>query len=76
MDDIYIYRKNCYNIIDAEGEYVREWANNDTSNTLIEVGMTVLIPHVLFTQISPEKYEFCGPLLMMAELFAKLTQTR
>ena len=76
MDAIFKYKKNCYNLTDAEGEYIREWTNNGTSDTLIEVGMSFLMPHIKFTKLSSNQYQWCGPMLIIAEQFGKLSQTR
>ena len=76
MDILYENRKNCYDVNNGEEEYVRQWADNQTTNITIEVQSFPFIPYLFYTQHNSTDYQWCGPMLLLVEAFAKLTRTR
>ena len=67
---------NCYNLIDSEDQYVREWTNNQTTDTVIRIIPTPLFPHLFYTEWDDTRYQWCGPILLIAENFARISKTR
>ena len=76
MDILYKYRNNCYKSSDSRDQYIEQWVNNLTTDTLIEVALLEFTPYVFFTKINESLFEWCGTTLMYAEYFAKFSNTR
>ena len=76
MDEFYKNRKFCVNVTDGPDEYVKEWVNNKTTDTLIDIFLHELAPQIFFTRYNDNLYEWCGNGLILAEYFSKLTNTR
>ena len=79
MDTIYENKMFCLNLTDGFGKYVKEWANNETSDEIIEFDVAPATPHLFFTPWTvgdKSRYQWCGPSLILPEYFAKLTKTK
>ena len=76
MEEIYKNRKFCFNMTEGPDSYVEEWVNNKTTDTIINVGMLQIGPQVFFTRYNDTVYEWCGNTVILAESFAKLSNTR
>ena len=76
MDEVYKFRRNCYNLSDSRDAYVKEWVNNQTTEKIIRAGPYPWIPFAFFTRWNDTYYEWCGPLMLIAQYFAKFTNTR
>ena len=79
MEEIYKYRTNCINSSVTEGNYVREWADNQTTDEIIIMVPGPYIPHLFYMELNEThncQYQFCGPMLLIAEYFAKFTKTK
>ena len=76
MDTLYKYRKNCYKFSYSRDQYMEEWVNNQTIDTIIEVALLEFTPYVIFTKINELIFEWCGTTLIYAEYFGKFSKTR
>ena len=76
MEEIYKNRKFCFNMSEGPENYVEEWVNNKTTDTIISVGMFKLAPQVVFTRYNETMYEWCGNTVILAESFAKMSHTK
>ena len=74
MDIIYKYRFNCVN--STNESYVEKWTDNQTTDTVINVGPLSYVPNLIYTDYGNGIYEWCGPLLLVAEYFAKFSKLR
>ena len=59
---------NCITFDQGENEYVKEWANNETTESIIVVGPIPVFPHLAYNETS---YQLCGLLLLMLHYFSK-----
>ena len=76
MEEIYKYRRFCVNMTEGHDEYVKEWVNNKTTDTLILMMMFKLAPQVFFTRYNDTLYEWCGNTVVLAQSFAKVSNVR
>ena len=76
MNPVYLNRTNCYDTSNLEDDYIREWTDNKTTDTYIEVMITRLIPDAIYTKYNETHYQWCGPILMIGEYFSKFTRTK
>ena len=68
-------RTNCYNT-SVKDPYIKEWTDNKTTDTFIDISVNSLIPDAIYTKWNATHYQWCGPILMIAEYFSKLTKTK
>ena len=79
MDAIYENKMFCLNLTDGLGKYVKEWANNETTDEIIEFDVAPATPHLFFTPWTvggESSYQWCGPSLILSQYFAKFTKTK
>ena len=76
MDAIFDNKMFCYNMTDSKDRYVEEWANNGTTDTIIEFDMAPGAPHLFFTPWNTTYYQWCGPSILLPQYFANLTKTK
>ena len=76
LEYIFKNQPNCYYSIDSEGDYVKEWTNNETLDDIIFVGPYPFVPHVTYFPVNESHYKWCGPLLLIAEYFGKLVNVK
>ena len=69
-------RTSCYTTSNQPNDYIKEWTDNTTTDKLIQFNINPLLPDALYRQWNDTHYQWCGPLLMIAECFAKLTKTK
>ncbi len=76
MNIIYENRKNCFDLCFADNGSVTQWVNNKTTESVVNIGPFPYIPQAFFQVINSTHFQWCGPMLMIAEYFAKFTNTR
>ena len=76
MDLILNHRRNCYNLSETNDKYVKQWVNNETTDTIINIVLYHVIPLEFFTRFDQDNYQWCGTMLMIAEYLAKFTKTK
>ena len=76
MDKTNNYENVCYNQSLTVGDYVKEWANNKTSDTIIHVAPYFYVPFAFYTIFNDSHYQWCGPMLLLAKYFAKFSNTK
>ena len=76
MEEIYKNRKYCFTITEGPERYVEEWVTNKTTDTIIDIAMFKIAPQVFFTRYNDTLYEWCGTTVILAESFAKMSNTR
>ena len=76
MDFITKNRRNCYNLSETNDKYVKQWVNNETTDTIINIVLYHVISLEIFTRFDQDNYQWCGPMIMIAEYFAKFSKTR
>ncbi len=74
MDVIIEKKNNCYNM--SEGQFVIEWANNKSTDEIIEIVAYPIIPQLFYNEWNDTHYQWCGPMLLIVEYFAKFTNTK
>ena len=76
MEELNKHWKNCYITSRDSNDYIRQWTASRTSNTTIEIAPFVKFPHLFYININVTHYQWCGPMLLIAEYLGKLTNTR
>ena len=76
MNEIYENRIICYNSSTREDEYVKEWVENGTTLDVIKVALVPSIGQMEYTVWNDTHFEWCGPMIMIVQYFAKYTNTR
>ena len=74
MDVVKKYRKNCYNFSDFES-IINPFEDNST-DFVLDVLAYGCPPDAYYTFWNATHYEWCGPMLMIIEYFAKFTKTK
>ena len=66
---------NCFDVMQLGGQEVISWTNNGTNDEVIDVA---LYPSFLlnYVSINETHYQWCGPMLLIIEYFAKFTRKR
>ena len=75
MEEIYKYKTNCINSSVAD-HYIKEWTDNQTIDQIIIMSPGPYIPHLFYTEFNETHFQFCGPLLLIAEYFAKFAKIK
>ena len=73
MDVMRTYRKYCYNLTDDNN--VIDFEPFDANKSIIDVSVLGLAPSVFRIQ-NQTHYQWCGPNLLVAEYFARFSNTR
>ena len=76
MDVLYKHRNNCYNISETNDKYVKQWVDNETTDTIINVAPYHIMPTMTYTRFNNETYQWCGPAMLYPEYLAKFTKSR
>ena len=75
MDELDKYRFNCVNVSAGDDQYVKEWSHNETED-LIQIALTQMYPHSIYSLINSTYYQWCGPFVLIAQKFAQLSKLR
>ena len=59
-----------------ESDYIRQWTDQWTTNTTLKITPIPRFPHTVFYNINATHYQWCGPMLLIAEYLGKLTKSR
>ena len=73
---IYLNRNNCFNINDTEVGSNTVWSGNVSNDQIVEIINFPLPPFTFFTNWNETHFQLCGPLLLIAEYFAKFSKTK
>ena len=76
MENIFKHRKNCIELNPANDTFVKEWVTNQTIDKIIRMGPIPFVPYMFYNKLDEMNYEWCGPLIMIVEYFAKFAKTR
>ena len=76
MEIIYKNRQFCCNSSVSEDEFVREWVNNETNDKILKLETYPIIPDLFYTEFNETHFQWCGPLLMIAQAFAGISKTK
>ena len=70
-------RFNCYNLstIDDRSDVI-DWTLNNSSDTIIESTAYPYLTELIYTQFNATHYQWGGPMLLIAEYFAKWTNVK
>ena len=72
MENIMEQRTNCYNLSDDHD--LIDW--NNSSGEIINVESYINPPDMIYNKLNDTHYQWCGPMMMFVEYFAKFTGTR
>lgn len=67
-------RKYCYDLTDDNN--VIDFQPNNINKTIIDVTIFGLAPHNFYHVLNETHYQFCGPILLVGEYFAKFSGSR
>ena len=75
MEEVIRNRFNCYNLSTDGDNSVVDWNRHRNSSEVIEV---LPYSYILlnYLQYNDTHYQWCGPMLLILEYFAKFTSTR
>ena len=77
MNEIqYRLRSGCYVLSETNDKYVKQWTDNRTTETVINVFGYQNNPHLTYRELNDTHYQWCGPMLLIAEYFAKFSKTK
>ena len=76
MNQINNYSKDCYDLSEANDQYVKQWTDNKTTDTIIKVAPLAFAPYLVYTELNETHYQWCGPMLMIAQFFARISNTK
>ena len=76
MDIQYKHRSNCYNMSETNDKYVKQWVNNETTDTIINIALYHIMPTMTYMRFDNDSYQWCGPALLFAEYLAKFAKAR
>ena len=69
-------RKNCYELGFNSGDYVIKWTDNQTEDRFIDIGPSAKFPHLFYAVLNRTHYQWCGPMLLIVEYFAKFSKVK
>ena len=73
MDDMRSYRKYCYNLTDDNN--VIDFKPFDSNKSIIDISVLGVAPNAFYIE-NETHYQWCGPNLLVAEYFARFSNTR
>ena len=76
MEQVKKFKKICVISSLNEIDYVRQWTDHWTTNTTLKITPIPRFPHMLFYSINATHYQWCGPMLLIAEYLGKLTKCK
>ena len=76
MEQVSNFKKICVIASHDESDYVRQWTDHWTINTTLEIAPFPRFPHTIFYDINATHYQWCGPMMLIAEYLGKLTKCR
>ena len=71
MENIMRQTTNCYDLSDND-DFI-DW--NNSSGEIINAESYVNSPNMIYNVLNDTHYQWCGPVIMIAEYFAKFTGT-
>ena len=63
-------RKNCYNFSTNGNKTIVDWTRDNSTVDVLDVIGYPYIPVIFYNKINETDYQWCGPLLSIAERFA------
>ena len=76
MEKVKKLRSICVIASRDESDYISQWADHWTTNTTLEIAPIPRFPHMEFYNINQTHYQWCGPMVLVAEYLAKFTKCR
>ena len=76
MDFILENRNNCYNFSTIGNQDIVDWSGDNSTEDVLDVHGYAYIPILFFNKINETDYQWCGPLLRIAEQFAKTIKVK
>ena len=76
MEQVKKFYKNCVIGSNDDNTYIRQWTDEWTTNTTLEIAPFPLFPHMNIDIINATHYQWCGPMLLIAKYLGKFTKCR
>ena len=76
MEKIVENRNNCYNFSTIGNQTIVDWTRDNSTVDVLEVNSYTYIPVIFYNKINETDYQWCGPLLRIAEHFAKTIKVK
>ena len=76
MEQVKKYKTLCVMSSFNESDYVRQWTDHWTTNTTLVMAPIPRFPHTIFYNTNTTHYQWCGPMILIAEYLGKLTKCR
>ena len=76
MESTLKYNKNCYNLSTIGDGSVIDWSPNMTKEKIFVIQPSVNVPELFYWRWNDTHYQWCGPMLMIAEYFAKFINAK
>ena len=76
MEQVKKFKTLCVISSFNESDYVRQWTDQWTTNTTLVMAPIPRFPHTIFYNINATHYQWCGPMMLIAEYLGKLTKCR
>ena len=76
MNFEYEGHRNCFTMDNNEQGYIKEWVDEETTDQVIKIAAYANMPHIFYNELNATHYQWCGPLLLIAKTFAKITKSK
>ena len=76
MEQVRKFKTMCVIASHDESDYIKEWTDHWTTNSTLEIAPIPRFPHMQYYYINQTHYQWCGPMLLVAEYLGKLTKCK
>ena len=70
------YKSNCYNLSSIGNGSIVDWLPDRNVSRIIDVQPNPFFTNLRFKRFNATHYQWCGPMLMIVEYFARITNVK
>ena len=69
-------KDNCFNLSTIGDGSIFDYSDPNSTNELVHILSIATHPNFLFNEFNSTHYQWCGPMIMIVDYFARFSKTR